>query len=283
MHPTGYIGRKMRLPELKDKPAIVIAAFGSTRRGKVALDLFDKRIREQYADYEIFWAYTSEFIRKKYGLLGLHQTLASIESTGYRTAVVLPLHIFPGVEYQNVLEIVEYFPGLRILLSETLMHRWDFVKEVLAVVEQDFLQSGEGLNLLALHGTPLTADPANTAYLGLDRLVSDRYDNVVAAALDGVPDHEAVFAQIAQQNLADNFNRVRIIPLMYLAGLHVEEDMMGDSGSWRKTLEEMGFKVDCPTISHEGQQYYKSLALSPQIVTFFLNRLQRTMELIKYY
>ncbi len=283
MHPTGYIGRKMRTPELKDKPAIVIAAFGSTRRGKVALDLFDKRVRQQYADHEIFWAYTSEFIRKKYGLLGLHQTLASIESAGYRTAVVLPLHIFPGVEYQNVAEIVEYFPGLRILLSETLMHRWDFVKEVLAVVEQDFLPSGEGFNLLALHGTPLTADPANTAYLGLDRFVTDRYDNVITATLEGVPDHEAVFARIARQNMADKFKRVRIIPLLYIAGLHVEEDIMGDNGSWRHNLVKMGLKVDCPTIDHQGQQYYRSLAFSPQIISFFLNRLQRTMELIKYH
>ena len=102
MRPTGYIGRKMRLPELKDKPAIVIAAFGSTRRGKAALDLFDKKVEERYRDHEIFWAYTSEFIRKKSGLPSLHQALASIESAGYRKAVVVPLHIFPGVEYQEV-------------------------------------------------------------------------------------------------------------------------------------------------------------------------------------
>ncbi len=283
MCPTGYIGRKMRLPALKEKPAIVIAAFGSSRRGKVALDLFDKQLREKYVDFEIFWAYTSEFLRKKYNLPGLQQTLATIESEGYRQVVVLPLHIFPGVEYQNVSEIIEYFPGLRILLAETLLHRWNFVQEVLAVVEQDFLLNNEGLNLLALHGTPLTADPVNSAYLGLERLVKDKYSNVIAASLEGVPDHEAVFATIARNKLSDKFKRVRIIPLLFLAGMHVEKDLMGDDDSWRTVLEKMGFKVECLTISYEGQQFYKSLAFSPQIITFFLQRLQRTLDLLKYH
>lgn len=283
MRPTGYIGRKMRLPELKEKPAIVIAAFGSTRRGKAALDLFDKKVRERYGDHEVHWAYTSEFIRKKSGLPSLHQTLASIESAGYRKAVVVPLHIFPGVEYQEVSEVIQYFPGLRILLSETLMHRWIFVKEVLAVVETDFLPPAEGLNLLALHGTPLAADPANSAYLGLEKLVSDKYENVLAASLEGVPDYEVVLARIARQSLSDRYKRVRILPLMYLAGLHVEDDLMGDGGSWRGSLENMGFKVDCATVTHDGQGFFKSLAFYPEIVDFFLKRLERTLELIRYY
>lgn len=283
MRPTGYIGRKMRLPELKKNPAIIIAAFGSTRNGRIALDMFDKKVREHYGDHEIFWAYTSEFIRKKLDLPGLHETLASVEAAGYRRAVVLPLHIFSGIEYQNISEIIEYFPGLRVLLSETLMHRWDFVKEVLAVLEQDFLPYGEGLNLLAVHGTPLAADPANGAYLGLEKLVSDKYENVLAAALEGVPDCEAVLSRIERSGLVDQYKRVRIIPLLYLAGLHVKDDLMGDSDSWRGELERMGFEVDCPVIIHEDQQFFKSLAFYPPINTFFLSRLQRTLELIQYY
>lgn len=67
MRPNGYIGRKMRLPELKEKPAIVIASFGSTRRGKAALEIFRQRLEETFPDHKKFWAYTSEIIRKKMG------------------------------------------------------------------------------------------------------------------------------------------------------------------------------------------------------------------------
>lgn len=283
MRPTGSIGRKTGSIELKEKPAIVVAAFGSTRRGKAALELFDKQVKKRFSDHEIFWAYTSEFIRKRSGLPGVHQALASIEAAGYRKAVVLPLHIFPGMEYQEVAETIEYFPGLRILLSETLMHRWEYIKKVLDVVAVDFLPASEGLNILALHGTPIAADPVNTAYLGVDKLVNDRYDNVLAASLEGVPDHEAVMSRIARHNLAEKYQRARIVPLLYLAGLHVEDDLMGDSGSWRASLTDMGFEVDCMTTSCYEQQYFKSLAFYEEINTFFLDRLERTLDLMKYY
>jgi sirohydrochlorin cobaltochelatase len=71
MHQHGYIGRKMRLPKLEEKPAIVMAAFGSSTRAEAALDIVDKRLEIEFPGYKKFWAYTSEIIRKKKGLLSL--------------------------------------------------------------------------------------------------------------------------------------------------------------------------------------------------------------------
>lgn len=283
MHSTGYIGRKMRLPQLQEKPAIIIAAFGSSRRGKAALDLFDKSVKKRFEGYDISWAYTSSIIRKKTGLPSLHQGLANAESAGFRRAVVLPLQIFPGTEYQEIAETAHYFPGMRVVLGETLLHRWDFVNEVLKVLEMDFLSPEQGLNLLALHGTPLVSDPANGAYLGLEKMVSDKYSNVVVAALEGVPDHEAVLARIEREKLAEKYARLRIIPMMFLGGLHVEDDLMGEGNSWRQALVRMGFTVDCPTLIYEQEQYFKSMAFSPDIVNLFLQRLDRALELMHYY
>lgn len=162
MNQYGYVGRKMRLPQLKEKPAIVVAAFGSSSRGKAAIDVFRHRLEEDFADYDHFWAYTSEIIRKKRGLPSLQEILAKVEAEGSRKAVVQPLHIFPGTEYQQMLETSHYFPGLRTIVSESLCHRWPFVREVLDIVSEDFLGPDEGLNLLALHWAPLGADPVNS-------------------------------------------------------------------------------------------------------------------------
>lgn len=283
MHQHGYIGRKMRLPKLKEKPAIVIAAFGSSSRAKAALALFEQKLQQRFPDYEIFWAYTSEIIRKKTGLPSLQQTLASVEAQGFRKAVVQPLHIFQGTEYQQMAETCEYFPGLRVFLSETLLHRWDFVKETLEVIAEEFLPASEGLNLLALHGTPLAADPANIVHLGLERLVADLYPNVLTASVEGVPDHKAVLTRIKSHGLAEKYRRIKIIPMMYLAGIHVEDDLMGDEGSWRVALEEQGFAVQCPTIDHDGKNFFKGLAFYPELIDFFMERLKRTLELAKFY
>lgn len=283
MHQHGYIGRKMRLPKLKEKPAIVIAAFGSSSRGKAAIEIFRERLEREFPEHERFWAYTSEIIRKKMGLPSLQETMARVEAAGFRKAVVQPLHIFPGTEYQQLAETCAYFPGLRVFLSETLLHRWDFIREGLDVVEQEFLPPEEGLNLLALHGTPLAADPVNIVYLGLERLVADLYPNVLAASVEGVPDHEAVLARIKRRNLARQYKKVKIIPMMYLAGLHVEDDLMGDENSWRRALENMGFAVECPMVRYGDGEYFKGLAYYPEVITFFMERLQRTLTLANYY
>lgn len=283
MHQHGYIGRKMRLPKLKEKPAIVIAAFGSSSRARAALNLYKERLAQELPGYETFWAYTSEIIRKKQGLPSLQETLAQVEAQGFRKAVVQPLHIFQGTEYQQLAETCEYFPGLRVFLGETLLHRWDFVRETLDVVAEEFLAPDEGLNLLALHGTPLAADPVNIVYLGLERLVADLYPNVMAASVEGVPDTEAILNKIKRQNLIDRYQKVKIIPMMYLAGLHAEEDLMGAEESWRSKLTEMGFTVECPETVLDGKTYFKGLAYYPKLQVFFMDRLKRSLDIARHY
>ncbi|HSL60376.1 MAG TPA: sirohydrochlorin cobaltochelatase [Desulfotignum sp.] len=283
MHPHGYIGRKMQLPQLKAQPAVVIAAFGSTTRARSALDIFEARLKEVCPDHEIFWAYTSEIIRKKTGLPSLQQTLAQVEAQGFRRAVVQPLHVFPGTEYCQMAETCAYFPGLRVFMGETLFHRWEFITQTLEVLSSGFLPPEQGLNLLALHGTPLAADPVNVVYLGLEKLVRDRYPNVLAAAIEGIPDHEAVFARIRQQGLADRFRQARIIPMMYFAGMHAREDLMGSEDSWRTVLENMGFKVDCPMVLHGQKPLFKGLAHYPEVIGFLMERLERVLSLAACY
>jgi sirohydrochlorin cobaltochelatase len=280
MNQHGYIGRKMRLPALQDKAATIIAAFGSSSRAKEPLALFAERYSRAFPGEEPFWAYTSAIIRKKTGLPGLQETLARVEAAGYRRAVVQPLHVFPGTEYQQMAEICNFFPGLRLVLGETLLHRWDFVRETLAVLEEDFLPPQTGINLLALHGTPLAADPVNIVYLGLERLVADLYPNVLAASIEGGPDHEALFARLRRQGGARDVRRLRILPVMFFAGVHAEDDLMGESDSWRATLEAMGYEVDCPTCPGGA---CKGLAHYPRILDFFMERLERGKRLIELY
>ncbi|HKK99347.1 MAG TPA: sirohydrochlorin cobaltochelatase [Desulfotignum sp.] len=283
MHPNGYIGRKMHLPPLKEKPAVIIAAFGSTTRARAALDMFQAHLDRHFSAHEIFWAYTSEIIRRKTGLPSLHQTLAQVEAAGFRKAVVQPLHVFPGTEYRQIQETCAYFPGLRVFMGETLCHRWAFIRQTLAVMEQDFLPPDRGMNLLALHGTPLAADPVNIVYMGVEKLVTDRYPHVLAAAVEGIPDPEALFLRMKNQGMADRVKQVRILPMMYFAGMHVRDDLMGEEDSWRAYLENMGFTVDCPMVESEKKPLFKGLAFYPEVTGFLAERLERALALAGYF
>jgi len=285
MHQHGYIGRKLRVPKLKTRPAIIVVTFGTSSHAERPIEIFQQQVEKQFSEYEIFWAYSSNIICRKKNLPSLQETLAKVEAAGFRKAVVQPLHIFPGTEYQQIAETCQFFPGLRVFVSETLLHRWSYIKETLAVVEKEFLAPTDGLNILALHGTPLVADPVNSAYLGLEKLVTDRYPNVLAASIEGVPDYEAVLTGIKHKKLAEHYDKIKIIPMMYLAGMHAEEDLMGSKKkeSWRLILESMGFTVECPMVQHKGTEYFKGLAYYPEIISFFTERLQRNLEIAELY
>jgi len=279
MDKYSYIGRKKRVRALKEEPAVVIAAFGSRSRGKIALEIFDEALKKELPGRKIFWAFTSHIIREKTGSPGLAETLAQVESQGYRKAVVQPLHVFPGTEYQELLETCNYFPGLRVIAGETLFHRWSYMLDVLEIMEQEFIS--DGLNLLAAHGTPFAASPANTIYLGLEGLLK-KYTNVLLATVEGVPDKNVVLKNITRNY--SKYKKVKIIPMMYLAGIHVEDDLMGEGEeSWKCELQNMGFEVECSSTLHNGEEFPKGLGFYKEINQFFIDRLMRTLELEKYY
>lgn len=163
------------------------------------------------------------------------------------------------------------------------MHRWEFIEEVLEVVEREFFSQDEGLNLLALHGTPLAADPVNVVYLGLERLLSGRYDNVVAACVEGSPDFDSLKRRLRRESASDRWSNIKFIPLMFLAGTHVQDDLMGEKNSWKNELESLGFTVSCSSIVYEGDEYFKGLGFSPQVVDLYMQRLHRITELSTYY
>ena len=79
MNQHGYIGRKMRHPNLQERAATIIAAFGSSSRAKEPLALFAERYAQAFPGEEPFWAYTSAIIRKKTGLPGLQVLDAMVQ------------------------------------------------------------------------------------------------------------------------------------------------------------------------------------------------------------
>ena len=61
MHIKKYRRRK----KLKELPAIVLTAFGTTKKGKAVYQPLDSLVHSEFKDYDVSWAYTSEIIREK--------------------------------------------------------------------------------------------------------------------------------------------------------------------------------------------------------------------------
>ncbi len=47
------------------KPAIVLAAFGTTTNAFPTYDKIDKQVKERFPGYEVRWAFTSKMVRHK--------------------------------------------------------------------------------------------------------------------------------------------------------------------------------------------------------------------------
>lgn len=284
---------KFKKTKLKEDLAILIAAFGSTTSGKLVYEIFDECLKSNIKDTRIEWAFTSEIIRHETGQPGVLEAISTLEAEGYRKIVVQPLHIFPATEYRVLEQTCSSFPGIRVAMGETLLHRWHFIDEVFKVLADDFLPSDQGLNIVIGHGTPLCMDPVTAVYLGLDYYLTQKFENVYFSTVDGVPDKQITLQKICNdlENpppylsnlLASKRKKIRLIPLMFVAGLHVKEDILAENDSFKSDLEEMGFEVDYPTFSHKGKTYPKGLGLNNQIMEFFLQRIERSLDLMKYY
>lgn len=70
---------------------------------------------------------------------------------------------------------------------------------------------------------------------------------------------------------------------MYFAGLHVEEDLMGKTESWREVLEYQGFDVECETVEHNNLCYFKGLAYYPKCIDSLIQRVSRSLKLAELY
>ncbi len=257
--------------------ALVMASFGSGGRARVALDIVAQALARQVPPSATFWCGTSRTLAATTCLPGVEATLAQVALAGFDHALVQPLHVFPGSEYEQLADLCRGQTGLRVIVGETLLHRPDYVREALAVVARDFLPPDQGCNLLALHGCRLSGHPVNDIYLGVERLVAELYPNVLAAGIEGVPHFQAVSAAMARRGLEAHYRRLRLVPFMFFAGMHAQRDLMGGQGSWREALEQQGFAVDCLTVEREGETYYKGLAHYPEIVENLCLRVSRAL------
>lgn len=274
---------------LKNRPAIVVAAFGTSTRAQVTYDVFQKQLEEVFPDHEIRWAFTSEVIRERVNrrwaeqgkpdrLSSLQQALGDLEAAGYTKVVVQPLHIFPGEEYAEVLGIVEHFPGLRIATGETLLERWETLYEVVHLISADFLGPEEGCNVLVAHGTPTTQLGSNITYLGLERHLQKKYPNTFLGAVDGIITRDDALGPAA----ACAPKRVRFVPFMYVAGDHIMNDIMGEEDaqepSWNIELKRAGITTEATTVQHEGETYYKGLGFFPGVNEVYIREIERALD-----
>jgi sirohydrochlorin cobaltochelatase len=257
------------------KPAIVLAAFGTTTAAFDTYRHFGTKVRERFPGNEIRWAFTSRKVRHKVAqekgqkLNDLATTLRELKAAGYTRVAIQSLHIVPGEEWdKKVVQVSREIPGLKVSLGKPLLSSPKDQERVLQTLAQTFPKDLKHTAVVLMaHGSP---SPEGTAtYLAFSRLLRARYphQNVFLGTVEGTPAKEEAFAAVKQANPA----AVVLMPFMFVAGEHVAKDMLGDDPeSWKsELLQQKAYRV-------EGIK--RGLGYQDGIIAVYLDHLNQALK-----
>jgi len=251
---------------VKDEAAVLLVAFGTSYpEAQAAFDDIENLYKKELPNTEIRMAFTSDFIRQKIKrrddvfvdnpITGL----ARLNDEGYVNVAVQSLHVIPGEEYHDLVNIVGSFRSIAgkfsfrsLALGTPLLIGIEDYRAVSAALRSQFhwitdsgrrshesvRDPGETAVILMGHGTEHFA---NSAYSQMANLLEKDYENVFLGTVEGYPELEDVLEKVK----ASGAERVRLMPFMVVAGDHAINDMAGDkTDSWKNIFEQEGFEVE---------------------------------------
>lgn len=225
-----------------DDIPIILTAFGTTEKAFSTYSEMDTIINQVFPRNPIHWAFSSRMVKhaiKKKRKLDLKDPIEMAQilvQEGHPWVVIQSLHLICGHEFDRLVGERDHVDirssiGLPLLTS----HR-DFQKtaDALKLLLPD--DRSEAVVLVG-HGTD---HPAWTAYPALEAVLRKEYDDrIFVGVVEDFPDMAYTLERIETAG----FRKVRLIPLMLVAGVHFREDLTCDDDSWQRTFESKGIQV----------------------------------------
>jgi sirohydrochlorin cobaltochelatase len=257
------------------KPAIVLAAFGTSTAAFDTYNHFELQVRKRFPGHEIRWAFTSHKVRHKVAqekgqqLNDLPTTLRELKAAGYTRVAVQSLHLVPGEEWEKkIVQESRKIPGLKVALGKPLLSSQQDQERVLKAVAQTFPKDlKDTAVVLVAHGSP--SPEGTAAYLAFARLLRSHYphQNVFLGTVEGKPSRQEALEAVEKSTAAT----VVLMPFLFVAGEHVAKDILGDDPeSWKSEL-----------LKHRAyhiQGITKGLGYQDGIVNIYLDHLAQALQ-----
>ena len=250
---------------------IILAAFGTTSRAIKTYQAMDEAIKEAFPGHPVLWAYTSRMVRdhlkkKKDMVLSTpQQALDNLADDGYQWAVMQSLHLICGHEFYRLVDDirdcnVRASMGLPLLTSPE-----DYQSVAHALIHAYGEDNNGTATVFVGHGTD---HPAWATYPALARLVEKTNPAMyVGTVEEGEDDREAILTDI----LNKGYSHIRLVPLMLVAGVHLKEDIAGDTDSWKSLFHDHGLDV-----SYEST----GMGQSQAILEIFISHIKDALSLV---
>ncbi len=264
----------------KEKTGILLVAFGSTMpEAQVSFEKIDERVRSEFPDVDVRWAYTSSIIREKMAGQGTDLdspalALSKMMDEGFTHVAVQSLHTIPGEEYEGLVDTAESFEGMpkgidKISIGTPLLYSDADMRAAVSALKSVFpseRKDGDSIILMG-HGTHHAANiyyPASQYYF---ELVDP---NVYVGTVEGSPSLDDIMKELKSRKKG----RVFLMPFMSVAGDHARNDMAGnESDSWKSILSEAGY--DCIPV-------LKGTAEVPAVLDIWVDHLKTAYSELKH-
>ena len=270
----------------KDKSAILVVAFGTSMpEARKAIDNLVNAARDNFPDFETRLAFSSNIIRRKIARENHEiiptpvQALANLNDEGFTNVYIIPTHIIPGEEYDEIKNLRDSFANLKgkygfkkIILAEPYLNGvadCDRMAEILSARFREYLNENSDTAVVLMgHGTP--EHIANAMYsqlqLSLDKLLYGRF---FLGTVEASPKIEDVIANLKRHPQID---KLVISPLMIVAGDHANNDLADedDDESWISILKANGYgKIE---------KYLVGLGEDENIRDDFVKKIQKAID-----
>ena len=242
----------------KKENAILVISFGTSMpSARKAIDNLVNTAKREFPNYEVRLAFTSNIIRRKLAkeskenILNPVQALAALNEEGFKNVYLMPTHMIPGEEYDEIISVANAFWALSdskygfesltmaapFLNSVTDCER---MSEILAQRFKTQLEDKETAIILMGHGTP--KHHANAMYSQLQLVLNQKYyGKFFIGTVEAVPMIDDVIAELKRH---PEIRKLVLSPLMIVAGDHANNDLAGedDEDSWLNVLKRNGYE-----------------------------------------
>lgn len=265
------------------KQAILITSFGTSMpSARKAIDNLVNAAKKAFPGTEVRLAFTSNIIRRKLTREGKKDVpptpvmaLAQLNDEGFSKVGVMPTHIIPGAEFDEIKNVVEAWGELKgkygikdLRLGKTFLASMESCDEMAAILVKRFEKLADKDTAVVLMGHGSEHHIANAMYsqlqFALNKVVDGRF---FIGTVENTPLIEDVVAALKKAGC----KKVLVSPLMIVAGDHANNDMADkdDPESWYSILKKEGFAVET---------YIKGLGEDKGVTAAFVEHLKEMMK-----
>lgn len=235
--------------------AILVMCFGTTYKEsrQKNIEVVADKIAKTNPQAKVIIAFTShiviERIKVNEGVLypTPEKALNLLKTEGYTRIALVSLDIIPGIEYEYNCKIFELAKqefknvslGAPLLYWQGQRGQRDDIAQFIKAISKDIkINSQDEAVLLMAHGTLL---PSNAYYSVIQVKLNEMgYDNVYVYTVEGWPLVNDIIPKLKSKNIV----RIRLLPIMLVAGMHAVKDMVGEEPySHINMLKREGFNV----------------------------------------